>query len=319
MLNLIVAPFDYNDNGEKYAKRIVRYLKREKCEYSVYFSPSIDEMNTNVRNLTLDNETEFVVIGDKYILNQFLNSVENISKIKLGVIPLNKDDDFISYLDFETNPITAIRNILERQVKPVDYMIVNDKIVINDVLIGASVELYEIYSQYKIKNALTRNLVIMQYGSNYEGIELTFDTKTQKAKTETVFDLSISNGGYNGKKKQSPLANLSDGLFNLNYVNQVDREERKKYLKLFNKGAQIYDERTHQYWLNRVKITNADARIKALVDGQIVNYESLEVSVVEGGLQLYNTKTNEIHFAPKPEKKIETKPLEEIEPEDEKK
>ena len=49
MLNIIVTPVSHNKNGEKYAKKIVRYLKSEQIEYSVYFSVGFDDLKDNVK------------------------------------------------------------------------------------------------------------------------------------------------------------------------------------------------------------------------------------------------------------------------------
>ena len=64
MLNLIVAPKKVDAKAEHYAKRIVKYLKAEKVEYSVYFSLSLEDITANVNELTMFGETEFVVIGN---------------------------------------------------------------------------------------------------------------------------------------------------------------------------------------------------------------------------------------------------------------
>lgn len=310
MLNILVAPYDYNINGEKYTKRIVRFLKTEKVEYSVYFSPTIEDVGRNANLLTSEGETDFVVVGDEQILNEFLNGVLDVSKIKLGIIPLSKRDDFSSYLELESNPVLAIKKILQNKIKTIDYLTMNDRVVINNILIGASTELYEVYSQYKMKNVITKNLVLMQYGNNFEGTELSLTT-SEEVLNEQVFELSVSNGGISKNYSVSPLANLTDGLFNFNYCTMPERENRKKYLKLFKKGTQIYDERTKQFWIKNLKISNADGKIKALVDGKIENLADLDIKIVPGGLKIFNTIEKEVSVPN--EKKKRVKPNEKVE------
>ena len=312
MLNILVAPYDYNINGEKYAKRIVRYLKTEKIEYSVYFSPKIEDIGKNANALSNEGETDFVVVGDEQILHEFLNNVEDISKIKLGIIPLGKHDDLASYLDLESNPLNAIKRILQNKVKQIDYMFVNDKIVINNILIGASCELFEVYNQFKMKNIITKNWVLMQYGNNFEGIELTIENEDNPPFSEQVFELSISNAGSSKNLQISPLSNLTDGLINFNYCTSPEREKRKKYLKLFKKGNQIYDENTKQFWVKNLKITNAEQKIKALVDGKIENFEQLDISIVPSGLKIFNTIEKEVPLPVEKKKKSKMNEIVEI-------
>ena len=289
MLNILVAPNNINRNGEKITKRIVRYLKSEKSEFSVYFSSTLTDISANATQLTQDGETDFIIIGSDIVISEFINSVKDLSKIKLGIIPTSKHDDFASYLKLDTNPIPAIKSILKGEIEQVDLMVMNDRRVLNNILIGASTMLEEVVSQYKVKNNLTKNFALLKYGNKFEGIDLKIESKNQKSITANVFELSIANGGKAKGKPISPLANVRDGLFNFNYVITPQKENRKKYLRLFKKGEQIYNEQTKQAWLNNIKITNPDNKIKAVVDGNIMTLESITVSMLENGLKLYKT------------------------------
>lgn len=287
MLNIIVAPYDVCDKGESYTKKIVSYLKSEKVEFSVYFSKTLDDVVTSVQEVLALGETEFVVVGNDIVLNKFLNAVKDVSKIKLGIVPTSRHDDFSEFLGISSNPIQAIKDILTKHIENIDYLILNDQIVLNNILVGASAEIFEVYNQYKMKNAFTQKLATMQYGDKFEGISLNLDYKSSKAKNENIFELSIANGGISRKNHINPLANVKDGLFNLNYATVLQKNERKKYLNLFKSGKQIYDNKTKQFWLNQIKITNEENHIKAIVDGTLQNLEELNVRVVEGGLKLY--------------------------------
>lgn len=286
MLNIVVSPKSHNSQGEKITKKVVKYLKTEQIEYSVYFSDTFDNVKDSMKELMSLGESEFVVVGDDLMISTVISCVKDLNKTKLGIIPTSKNDDFARYLKISANPIQAIKDILLKNVANVDLMIVNDIMVLNTVLIGASVEVFHIYSQYKMKNRLSEKFATMKYGKNYAGIDLVFDNKS-KSKKETVFELVIANGGFSKRKPVSPLSNLQDGLFNLNYTVAQTVSSRKKFIKKFNKGEHIYDEDTKQMWLTNLKISNPDKKIKAVIDGKIYNLESLNVSMLEGGLKLY--------------------------------
>ncbi len=287
MLNILVVPYNHNYNGEKYTKRIVKYLKSEKIEFSVYFSTSFDEFKTNTHNLVQSGETEFVIVGDDIALSEFINSIKDLSKIRLGIVPTSKNDDFASYIGLETNPISAIKEILKKKIEAVDVLIMNDIKVIGNILIGASTFIQEIFNQYKIKNAISKKYAFERYANKFDGIELKIETKNQKIANANIFELSIANGGKSKGKTISPLANVNDGLFNLNFVTTPPRDNRKKYLKLFKKGEQIYNEQTKQSWQTNINITNPDNKIKVMADGKIMTVDELNVSIIENGLKLY--------------------------------
>ena len=287
MLNLIVAPKKIDAKAENYAKRIVKYLKAEKIEYSVYFSSSLDDVTANINELTAFGETEFVVVGGDIVLNQFINSLKDLNKIRLGIVPTHNRDDFSRYLELKTSPILAIKDILKKKVQEIDFLIVNDQRVLNNVIIGASVETYEQYSQFGWKSFITETIAKLKTQNKFAGNELSINSKNSKTKTENVYELIVANGGFSKGKRVSPLSNVSDGLFNLIYTNSNDVKVAKKSLKGYKDGEHIYNENVKQLWLNNIKITNADNKIKALIDGRIFNFDKLEISVIENGLKLY--------------------------------
>ncbi len=289
MLNLIVAPYNQNPQAEKHTKKVVKILKREKAEYSVYFSNSAEDVSFTVENLVASGETEFVLIGDDALIHQFVNAVKDISKVKIGIVATSKHNDFASYIGIAPKPVQAIKDILEKNIETVDYLLVNNSIkVVNNLVVGATAEIFEIFKSYKIQNSLTEKYANFKYANKFEGIELGIvGAKNTKIKFENMFELSISNGGLLEGKQLSPLSCVQDGLMNLNYVTMPAREERKKYLKLYKKGNQVYDENTKQLWLPNVKIVNPDKRIKIMADEVLQTVNELNVEVVENGLKIF--------------------------------
>lgn len=288
MLNLIVAPSQICPKSTQFTKKVVKYLKHKQVEYSVCFSSKLEDIGKNVSELLSFGETEFVLVGSDIALHEFINAVPYLDKIKFGVIPTDLKDDFANYLELSLNPIQAIKDILTKHVEEVDYIILNNFKVINNISIGALAEVMEVYNQFKIKNALTLKYALTKYGSKFNGINLTIDNKNQKV-NENIFDLSISNGGLLEGKRLSALSNMKDGLFNLNYA-VYNKEENKKYLSLLFNEKQIYDEKTHQLWLNSVKITNEEGKIKVFADEKFYTLDSLTLSIKEKGIKLYTAK-----------------------------
>lgn len=308
MLNIIVAPDTRDFVCEQSAKRVVRYLKSVKAEYSVYFSTTLDEIVSTAHELRDLNESDFVLIGDDVALSYLVNGIKDLGKIKLGIVPAGQLTDFSRFLGISSNPVQAIKDILEKNIESIDYMIVNDKIALNQVLVGASAEVYELYDQYKSKNYFTKKYVRMKYGAKFNGIELNIDFKNGKHIKDNIFELSISNGGYLDGDVLSPLSNIHDGLMNLNYCVCTDEKSKKKYFSLFKSGKHIYDENTKQHWLNSVKITNPDKKIKIYLDGRIFTEEELDIRVIESGLKLYLRKPKYVSSENKP--KSETPQIE---------
>ena len=286
MLNIVVAPYEHNSVAQRHAKRIVKYLKSEQVEYSVYFSQNLDNLKGCVKELLSLGESEFVIIGDDVILNAVVSCVKDLNKVKIGIVPTGKKDDFASYLGISSNPIQAIKDILTKHIENVDILIVNDMPVLNNISIGASVDVFHQFSQYKIQNFFSKKVAEVKFGNNFSGIELSLESKG-KIKKESVFELVVANGGFSNKKPVSPLSNVQDGLFNVNYSVVSNKNGKKRYAKLFKKGEHIYCDETKQFWMNKLKITNPEKKIKTLMDGKIYNLEELNISIIEKGLKIY--------------------------------
>lgn len=289
MLNLIVAPESISYKGEKITKRIVKYLKSKGEEYAVYFSHELKEVGDISHSIASQGETEFVIIGDDSVIHEFINSIKDLSKIRFGIVPTSKYDNFASFLKINTNPIKAIEQILNRKIEQIDYLTVNGQKIINNIIIGASAELFDIYNNLKIKNIFSKKFIMAKYGNKFDGIDLRLNSKSFKTKGDTIFDLCIANGGNHYKKEMSPLSNIKDGLFNLNYVCAMDKIDRKKYLKKYKKGTHIYDNRTQQFWLSDIEITTTlpEEKIKVVIDGQILLVDSVNVNIVENGIKIF--------------------------------
>lgn len=290
MLNLIVAPTNVCKKAEKITKTIVKFLKREKVDYSVFFSISLEDLAGNVKRLSNAGETDFIAVGDDKILNVIINSVKDITKLKLGIIPVGSHDDFAQYLEISNKPIQAIKDILENNIESVDYMQVNDMNVLNNVVIGATVEAEQAYGQYKIKNRLTQRLAMLSYGNKFEGVELVLEHKGTKHKKENIYELILANGGTSKKKPISPLSNTQDGLFNLIYVGVGEQKINRNFISKMKKGEHIHADNVKQFWLDSIRITNSDNKVKALIDGIVLNLEAINVTMVEKGLKLFKKK-----------------------------
>jgi len=287
MLNLIVAPTSECSNAENITKKVVKFLKAENVEYSVYFSASIKDIKASVDELVSFGETEFVVIGNCLIFNEVLNSFKDIAKMKFGFIPTSHNDDFAKFLELQTNPILAIKNILNKKVSEMDFLIVNNKKVISSIVIGASVEILEYQNQLKLKNIITEKFVEAKVKEQYVGTNLSIQQKNSRAKNLNIYEFVVANGGYSKGKFVSPLSNVKDGLFNLIYTEQTGEKTDFKNLQKFTGGTHIYSEDVVQQWINNLKITNPDKKIKAIVDGRIETFESLDISILENGLKIY--------------------------------
>ncbi len=291
MLNIIVAPLSECVRAEQITKRVVAVLKAQKAEYSVYFSKALEDIFNSVSELLTLGETEFVVVGNDVVISELLNAVKqlgDLSKIRLGIVPVKQNDDFAKFLNLPFNPEQAIKNILNKKIDAVDYLLVNGRVVVSNITIGASAEIYELFLKRKVKNNFTKQLTANKYGGAFTGVDLNITSRGEKPIQNKFFELSISNSGILNGDNVCPLANVRDGLFNLNYALNEQTEKKGDYLKQVEHGNHIYNANTQQLWWDNCKISTAEGKIKAIVDGRIELFDNLTISLIANGLKLYN-------------------------------
>ncbi len=289
MLNLIVAPLSECEKAEQYAKRVVSVLKQEKVEYAVYFSKALEDIFNSVQEILTLEENEFVIVGNDVVINTFLNAVKelsDISKVRFGIVPVKNNDDFARFLGIPFNPEKAIKDIIARKIDAVDYLLVNGRAVINNITIGASAEIFELFLKRKVKNGLTKRVTALRYGDAFSGIDLNITSRGEQPIQAKIFELSICNAGDRSGDKLSPLSNVRDGLFNLNFCT-AEGEQKGKYLKSMQDGNHIYNSQTQQFWWDNCKISTPEGKIKVIVDGKIELYDNMSISVVANGLKIY--------------------------------
>ena len=173
MYNIIVNPTANNNKASKVVKRVVKYLKSQNVEFLVFFSESTEHLIDTTKKLCKCGEKEFIVIGGDGTIHHFINSLTDPSKTNFGIIPAGKRNHFANYLSIPTNPIDAIKNILEHPTIKIDYLKCNQHRALNLISCGA-IEMAEqkYINQDKSLKKTSFNKILKSTLQNYQGIKL---------------------------------------------------------------------------------------------------------------------------------------------------
>lgn len=285
MLNLIVNPNSGKGLAINNIKIITKYLKKEKVPYLVYFSEKESDIADYAVNLFKSGERDFVIVGGDGSIHKMVNSLPELSKVNLGIIPSGVYNNFAKSLNLEFNPVKAIQNILNNKIEKFDYLKCGELLIINYIAFGA---VEEIKHKYKCDSE-KRKPKFFDYLNNlkkYEPLQVNFTNKEIKEKSVVINECYICNGMYKGKSCVSPLSNTQDGLCNVICITRKDKGQLKEYLKIKN-GKHIYDNLNKVYWLESVNLTSSNSPIKAEIDGELYELENLSVNVIQGGLNIF--------------------------------
>jgi len=290
MYNVIVNPLAGKCKASKVIKKVSKYLKSQKVEFLVFFSETAEDVNDISKKLCKDGERDFIIIGGDGTLNHFVNGLTDPSKVNIGIIPAGKHNHFARYLNIPKNPIEAVRTILEQQTIKIDYLKCNEYRALNLISCGAIEVAENKYLSQDKNEKISRRKILKNTLENFEGITLSIEADNLKQKDKLYTSCAICNGGFYGDNIYiSPLSNMHDGLANLVTIDYTDGKQVDKDYSVVKKGKHIYKSPTNNSWSSYVNI-NSDSPFATMIDGEIYQFENLEINVIAKGLNIY-TKT----------------------------
>ena len=268
MLNVIVNPQAGKGLAEVNIKKVSKYLKKEKVAYLVYFTEKEGDIEEFAQTLTANGETEFIIIGGDGTIHKFINAVQDVSKLNIGIIPSGKYNNFASSLNLEFNPVKAIQNILKNKIEKIDYLKLNDTKVCNYISFGILENV-----KHNVKRIGKKSKPnIFDYISaikKSDVIEIGINGEEVNEKKLLICECFITNGNYLGSKLHaSPLSNMQDGLCNIVCI--ADKNKALLQYAKIKKGSHIYSEENKTFWTPSFTISTNPMPIFADVDGELV-------------------------------------------------
>ena len=241
-------------------------------------------------------ETAFTVYGGDGTVNEAVNGImaagrEASEKAVLSVVPAGTGNDFV-------------RNFasMNGEIRRVDLIKVNDRYCANMINIGFDCDVVAQTDKIK-KFPLTSGsfgyvigVLIMLTKKLGKRMKISFTDRDGTAVNESANYLliSVSNGGYcGGGFHSSPPALTDDGLMDIMIVDNLKKTTFLKLVGAYRKGNHV-DAKTREVKGGFKKILRYYQCEKAVIsglericnDGEIVNCEKVELSVVKDAVNL---------------------------------
>ena len=290
MYNIIVNPTANNGKASKVIKKMSKYLKSQNVEFLVFFSETADDITTTTKKLCKDGEREFIVVGGDGTLNRFINGLVDPSKTHFGIVPAGKHNHFARYLGIPKKPVDAVKNILEHPTVKIDYLKCNEYRAINLVACGAIEVAESKFLNQSSDSKLSRKAILKNTLKTFDGIPFSIEADNLNQKNKLYTSCAICNGGFYGDNFYiSPLSNMHDGLANLVTLEYSDNKKVKKDYMIAKKGKHIYKDSSSNTWSSFVTIKSKQP-FSAMLDGEIHEFNELEINVIPKGLNIYTNK-----------------------------
>ena len=131
------------------------------------------------------------------------------------------------------------------------------------------------------------SIVYTFFKYKFKNIEFTIDNKTNKSKF-TI--LTICNGKmYGGGYRIAPDANLSDGYFDVYFVEKLHKTIIPFLIGMLKKGTHEKHKSVHKNKATKINF-KCDYDLVCSIDGEIEIGNKFDIKLIEKALMVYNNK-----------------------------
>lgn len=276
----IVNPISGKGKTLKAVDRIKKVCEEENLDYEIYFTEYPKDATKIARKYRFTKNIIYSVGGDG-TLNEVLNGIVGTKNL-LGVIPAGSGNDFYKTL-----------SKIDEEYPVIDIGKVNDRYFINIISIGIDAEVANNVSLMKKRKVPTNqiynaSLIYTFFKYKYKDIELSIDEKEQKKGKCTI--LTICNGQvYGGGYKIAPSAKLTDGYFDVYYVEKVNKPQLLSLINMLKQGIHEKHNKVHKSQATKIKF-KCDKELVCNIDGEIMTAKKFNVKIIPNAITIYNNK-----------------------------
>lgn len=276
----IVNPISGKGKTLKTVDRIKKVCEEEHLDYKIHYTEYPKEATKIARKYRFSKNIIYSVGGDG-TLNEVLNGIVGTKNL-LGVIPSGSGNDFYKTL-----------SKIDEEYPTIDIGKVNNRYFINIISIGIDAEVANNVSLMKKRKVPTNqiynaSLIYTFFKYKYKDIDLSIDEKEQKKGKCTI--LTICNGQvYGGGYKIAPSAKLTDGYFDVYYVEKVSKFHLPSLINMLKRGIHERHNKVHKSQATKVKF-KCDRELVCNIDGEIMTAKKFNVKIISHAITIYNNK-----------------------------
>lgn len=293
---VIINPTSGNGTSKKQWPLIFNELQKQQFDFEFSISAYKNNSFEIVQQAILQGFKKIICVGGDGTLHNIINGILSIkaidiSKIKIGIIPIGTGNDWVKTYQIPINYKKAIEIIKKEHTIKQDIGKINltteNKIVYFNNLAGIGFDAYVVYKVHKFKNLgslayLTGALVGL---TSYKKPTLEIIVNKTNIKAKTLMLLigicKFSGGGMQLTKDPNP----TDGLFDISLINKFTLLQVLKNIpNLFN-GKITNHTSVKTYKTSEIKIniiTNQSTYIQA--DGELIGKGNFTVTILPKAL-----------------------------------
>ena len=271
-------------------KKVFKYLETNNIEYKLYESQYFKHPIEIAKQITTENESgKIIVIGGDGTFSEVVNGIIDLNKWNIGLIPLGSGNDFANCINLPKKPLDSLKLILNENVKPVDYIKVNDMICVNVLGTGIDVEVLLHFEKHtKLKGSFRYFVSLIDALRPIKWHEFDVSIDDGEFEHKKGFIVTLCNGKYfGGGIPICPSAQPNDNKLEFVFVNQIKNSQVLSYLiKLMSKKILTTPETQHVFCKKAVFRDKENLVLQ--IDGNVTgDYNEYRCEIVENGINMY--------------------------------
>ncbi|MDE6182115.1 MAG: YegS/Rv2252/BmrU family lipid kinase [Eubacteriales bacterium] len=271
--------------------------KLQKAGYEVHLFRSIEkgDIDTHIKNTPKDFYDAFIISGGDGSINLLINAVMKygLNHIPIGIIPSGTANDFASFLKLPKLPEEACQVIVDGNIEFADVGIANEQYFINVCAGGLFANVSEkIDKNFKETfGKFAYYIKAIEQMHTYSPIELKI--KNSKETIQDKFDLFLvlNSSGTGGIEKLSPMASISDGMFDFVGFRNVGITNLPSLAIKFLKGEYLEHDKILFFQDNEIFIENlSEKEIFTDLDGEKGPKLPVKIKKIKNAIKIFTIK-----------------------------
>lgn len=279
-------------NTEKLIKEINIASKKLSAQAECYITKAPKDATNFVAQYPGHEDIRFIACGGDGTFGEVLNGVMQRENSAAGIMPFGTGNDFCR--NFENCDFSDIEGLLCGNTIKCDVIKYKSEThygyCANMFNIGFDCNVADKTSQLKqkpfLKGSLAYFLSIFIMLVKKKGAALRIELDGEAIHEGPLLLTSIANGSFcGGGIKSNPLANVSDGLMNINIVKNISRLNFLSKLPFYMKGTHIHLKNIQSiiasYDAGKAIITPLDKDMRLCADGEIFTVGKTEFEIMK--------------------------------------
>ena len=286
MHQIIFNPTAGKKKARKALETVCKTLREKNVSFQVHQTAAAHDAETSARRLTTAGASNLVVVGGDGTLHEVLTGIVDPSRCTLGLIPAGTGNDFAEAAEIPLDTEEAIKVLLERKAKPVDFLQVGERRCMNVAGLGIDVQVLQRCARGKMKGKLKYVLSLIQTVFGYKGCKVLVESDGVEVARDVLLAAACNGSQFGGGLRICPTAEIADGKISVVTVDCLGGVFKivKAFLALI-KGKILSLPASSHFLCDRVRLTTQQPCAVQL-DGEI--YQNLVLDVQVGkGLKMY--------------------------------